>query len=111
MKSNLSELLRVIYLDGRRRAPRGFKRRSTAFAVPVTQKRLCGQRGGARLRTSSQEKKTHRICAIPRRAVGDLSNQYLIICVGLSAVLARAVPGTYSVRTEFYAIHKQLLRV
>jgi hypothetical protein len=58
-----------------------------------------------------RRKKTHRICAIPRRAVGALSNQYLIICVGLSAVLARAVPGTYSVRTEFYAIHKQLLRV
>jgi hypothetical protein len=57
MKSNLSALLRVIYLDGRLRAPRGFKKRSTAAAVPVTQKRLRGQRGGARLRTSFEETK------------------------------------------------------
>jgi hypothetical protein len=35
MKSNLIALLRVSYLDGRGRAPRSFKRRSTAAAAPV----------------------------------------------------------------------------
>jgi hypothetical protein len=57
MKSNLIALLRVTYLEGRRRAPRSFKRRSTAAAAPVTQKRLRGQRGGAPLLTSSEETK------------------------------------------------------
>jgi hypothetical protein len=57
MKSNLIALLRVTYLDGQLRAPRGFKRRSTAAAAPVTQKPLSGQRSGAPLLTSSEETK------------------------------------------------------
>ena len=57
MKSNLIALLRVTYLEGRRGAPRSFKRRSTAAAAPVTQKRLRRQRDGAPLLTSSEETK------------------------------------------------------
>ena len=59
-----------------------------------------------RLRTSFEEtKQLIEFWEIPWRAVGALSNQYLIICVGLSAVLARAVLRRYSIRTELYAIH------
>jgi hypothetical protein len=57
MKSNLIALLRVTYLDGRRCTLRSLKRRSTAAAAPVTQKRLRGRRGGAPLLTSSEETK------------------------------------------------------
>jgi hypothetical protein len=57
MKSNLIALLRVTYLDGRRRAPRKFKRCSTAAAATVTQKRVREQRDDGPLLKSSENTK------------------------------------------------------